>query len=249
MVRGRKNVLVVVAVIAYLAAVVSVVVGDVATPRPKWTQVQMKSEAVVITLGESRVQVVATFNMYNHGDAATVKMGYPLGVFEEKLNDFEVTVDERPVKEVKTQAGSSKPSGPMRYGRGGKSGTEAYRFQGPYKQWKTFDVPMGAKAAKTVKVSYWVKPAEVFLKPNAPPALFYSYTLKTGATWKGAIEKAVITLKLDGVTADRIVRCAPNGYQKSADGRTLTWTMKDFKPTADIEVVYGPAKVARAAGQ
>jgi hypothetical protein len=103
-----------------------------------------------------------------------------------------------------------------------------------------FDVPMAAKGRQTVKVTYWVAPARV-TDAKKESLLHYSYTLKTGATWKGKIKEAVIRVKLDGVAADDLVSTVPVGAVKTQGGKRLTWTMKDFKPTDDIGITYRSA--------
>ena len=239
--QGRK-IVIVLAAIAYVAACLSVVLGDVATPRPQWTTVRLDSETVRITLGEKRVRVVATFQMYNEGKASPVRMGYPLGVFETALNDFTVSVDGKPVAAVRTQAGSPAARRPMMRGRRKPGGpaAEPYRFQGPYKQWKVWDVAMDAKGTTTVKVTYWVQPAKV-ADADKNALLHYTYTLRTGATWKGKISSADITVKLDDVAPGALVRVVPVGAKKSNGGKTFTWAMRNFKPTDDIEITYKPS--------
>ena len=253
--RATGKVLGLAAVLAVAAGAISLVWGDVATPRPRWTMVRMESETVNITLGEKKVAVEAVFHMYNEGNEAPVKMGYPLGVFEEALNDFAVQVDDKPVKDVRTEkSGAAGGGGEALYGGGGggrgpgggKAGPEAepYRFEGPYKEWKTWTVPMKSNQPAVVKVTYWVKPASIQDRDKGS-LLFYAYTLKTGATWKGKINEAVVRLALDGVKGEQVVRRSPAGYELAKDGKT-TWTMKDFKPTDDIEITYKPAAPAAA---
>jgi len=223
--------------------------GDVATPRPQWTTVRMASEEVNITLGAQKVQVEATFNMHNLGQAATVAMGYPLGTFESALNDLKVTVNGEALSAIRSQAGGAPAGGLLRAAPGGKPGgpaAEAYRFEGPYKEWKVFDVPFGADEKKTIRVSYWVEPAKV-KDAEAGSLLHYCYTMKTGATWKGKIDEAKVSVKLSGVAADRIVRVVPVGYAKTNGGSSFSWTLKDFKPTDNIEVTFRPAASAAAA--
>ncbi|HUT36560.1 MAG TPA: DUF4424 family protein [Planctomycetota bacterium] len=227
--------------------------ADVATPRPQWTTVRMEAEEVNITLGEQKVQVDAVFHMHNQGAASTVAMGYPLGAFETALNDFAVTAGGQPVKAIRTQAGGAQ-SGPGRGGMvirggGGKPGgvaNEPYRFEGPYKEWKVFDVPFAADEKKVVRVTYWVEPAKV-KDAQAGTLLTYSYTMKTGATWKGKIDEAKISVKLSGIAASRLVRVLPAGSQRSASGTTLAWTLKDFKPTENIEITFRPTAATTAA--
>jgi hypothetical protein len=237
----------------WVAVVVLVVCGtalcDIATPRPRWTSVRMKSEEVNITVGQDRVSVEATFQMQNAGEQSLVRMGYPRGVFEKQLNEFAVFVGDQPVKDVRTEAAPAGPNrGMMDMAPSGKPGAagpaaEPYRFEGPYKEWRVFDVPLNANETKAVRVTYWVEPAKLADK-QAGSLLHYSYTMLTGATWKGKIDQAVVRVKLDGVSPDRIVRATPAGYSKTDGGKLLTWTLKDFKPADDIEITYRAAGAA-----
>lgn len=235
------------AAVALLAVVAAPLWADVATPRPSWTAVQMVSEEVNVALGGQRVAVDAVFHMHNTGAAATVRMGYPLGVAETELKDFAVSVDGKPFPGVHTEAKpSGTPAGPgprMGGRRIGGPAQETYRFQGPYKEWKVFDVPFAADEKKTVRVTYWVEPTQV-KDADKGTLLFYSYTLKTGATWKGKIQQAVVRIKLDDVTPSRLVRVVPIGGRRTNGGKTLTWTFKDFKPTDNIEITYRPSALA-----
>jgi hypothetical protein len=242
-------------VVVAVAGVLSGLRADIATPRPRWTKVQMAGEQVNITLAEKRVDVEAVFHMYNEGKAGPVRMGYPVGVFEDELHDFKVFADDKPIRDVRSEANPARPTrgprlGGMRApggtpGRPGRN-TERYRFEGPYRKWMVFDVPMGENEPKTVKVRYWVKPAAI-TDAQKRKLLHYTYTLRTGATWKGRINEAVIRVALKDVEPDRILRKAPVGCKASKDGKTLTWTMRDFKPVDNIELTFLPAQTVRTA--
>jgi len=244
----RSKVVIALAAGALVAAAISAAWADVATPRARWTMVRMESETVGIALGEKRVAVEAVFNMYNEGKAGPVRMGYPLGLFETELHDFAVTVDGKAVEGIRTENGTPEAEGPMgRMRPGGDSGgAESYRFEGPYKQWKVWDVPMESRAPKTIKVNYWVEPARLKTAEKGD-LLYYAYTLRTGATWKGKIEKAVITVTLDGVEPGRLMRVVPAGAVSAAEGKTLVWTMRDFKPADNIEIAFRPSGPLQAA--
>jgi hypothetical protein len=227
-----------------VTAVFSAVWADIATPRARWTMVRMESETVGIALGDQRVAVEAVFNMYNEGKAGPVRMGYPLGLFETELHDFAVTADGQAVASIRTEAGTPPAEGPM--GRGESGPAEAYRFEGPYKQWKVWDVDMESHAPRSIKVTYWVEPAQV-KDADKGDLRFYCYTLRTGATWKGKINRAVISVTLDGVAPARLVRVMPVGSVAGKDEKTLTWTMRDFKPTDNIEITYLPSTATKTA--
>lgn len=230
-------------VAAGLAAVLaSTARADISSPRAQWTTVRMESETVDIVLGGSRVAVTAVFHMQNLGKAASIPIGYPLGLMEKSLNDFMVFVDDQEVKNVRVEReGGGKAPAPK--GNFGGKGNDSYRFEGPYKEWKVFDVPMAENEKKTIKVTYWVEPAQVKTAEKAG-LLHYVYTLKTGATWKGRIAEAVIRVKLNEVKSDSIVQAIPTGCQKTDSGATMVWTFKDFKPAEDVEITFKapPAK-------
>jgi hypothetical protein len=227
-------------VLTFGAALVSSLRADIATPRPQWTTVQMESEVVDISLGQDRVQVRATFHMVNHGADGDVAVGYPLGIFEESLNEFAVTIDGQAIKNVRTEAGRGDSDLPASMRPQGAAGAEAYRFDGPYKQWKICSVPMKAGGKHIVTVSYWVKPA-VVKDAEKGTLSFYTYILRTGATWQGKINEAIVHVALDGVLPASIVSTSPAGQQTSPGKDVLTWAFHDFKPTENIEIVYRPS--------
>jgi hypothetical protein len=229
-----------VACVAALAALTAgLVVADIAMPRGKWAPIRMASENVKIVLGPAKVKVEATFILENEKDAATVVVGYPRGVLEKSLEDFAVTVDGE-----KAAVGSQISTTPheRREGAdvGGKPGEPQkylYQFDGPYPEWKTFPVKFDAKQKRTVVVSYSVAPAEV--ETELGKRLTYVYTMKTGATWSGNIDKAVIATTLDGVAMKDLVSVTPKS--EAAAGQ-LIWTFTDFKPTQDIEITFKAPK-------
>jgi len=227
-----------------VTAGISLVWADVATPRPQWTKVRMEAETVNIVLGEKKVAVDATFNMYNEGPTGPVKVGYPLGLFETELHDFAATVDGQAVQSIRTEAGVPASEGPRLRRDDGKG--ETYRFEGPYKQWKVFDVDMQANAPRVIKVNYWVEPARIQTAEKAD-LLHYAYTLRTGATWKGKIGRAVINVTLDGVVHNRLVRVVPVGAVASQEGKVLTWTYQNFKPADNIEITFRPTEGIKTA--
>jgi hypothetical protein len=229
-----KKIVPVVAAMLFLVSSAVIVSADLASPRPQWTTVRMESETVDITLSEKRVEVTAVFHFCNNGKAAAIPMGYPLGVLETSLNDFKVFVEDKEVKDVRTQDKQAENSP-----RFEQSDSNAYRFEGPYKQWKVIDVQMGENEKKTVKVTYWVEPAKVKTAEIAD-ASHYVYTLLTGATWKGKIDEAVVRVKLKDVKPAQVLQATPGRFEKSDNGATYTWTFKDFKPSENVEITFKP---------
>jgi hypothetical protein len=216
-----------------LAGGVVMVNADMASPRAQWTTVRMESETVDVVLGEKRVEVTAVFHFRNNGPAAAVPMGYPLGVLESALNEFKVFVDDKEIKNIRTM--DKKAQQPADDPE--EVDSNAYRFEGPYKQWKVVDVQMGENEKKIVKVTYWVAPAKV-KTAEIQNVSHYAYTLLTGATWKGKIDEAIVRVKLKDIKPANVVQATPGKYEKSADSMTYTWTFKDFKPSENVELTF-----------
>lgn len=223
----------VIAAMALLLSSVAIVNADLASPRAQWTTVRMESETVDVVLGEKRVEVTAVFHFSNNGKADAIPMGYPLGVVETALNDFKVFVDDKEITNVRTM--DKQPDTGARMLKEGDS--NSYRFEGPYKQWKVVDVQMAENEKKTVKVSYWVEPAQV-KTAEVSNVSHYVYTLLTGATWKGKIDEAIVRVKLKDIKPANVVQATPGKFEKSDNDSTYTWTFKDFKPSENVEVTF-----------
>ena len=230
---GLKRLVPVVAALLLVTSSVLIVNADMASPRAQWTTVRMESETVDVTLGEKRVDVTAVFHFSNNGKADAIPMGYPLGVVETALNDFKVFVDDKEIKDVRTM--DKQPETGPRFAK--ENDSNSYRFEGPYKQWKVVDVQMGENEKKTVKVSYWVEPAQI-KTAELSNVSHYVYTLLTGATWKGKIDEAIVRVKLKDVKPANVIQATPGGFEKTDSGATYTWTFKNFKPSENVEVTF-----------
>ena len=195
------------------------------------TGVSMESETVHVTLAEKKARVEAVFRMYNTGSPTKEPMSYPVGRYETVLNDFAVSLDSETVaaEDIRDQDRE-------------RVGSFGYKF---------WTVPMSAQQRRTIKVTYWVAPRFVSEGINKidNEYLAYEYTMITGATWKGNIQKATILLRLDDVTPDRVLARSPEGYKTTQDGKVTSWTMRDFKPTENIEIRFRPAPPSASAGQ
>ena len=227
--------------LALLLAASAALGAEVAVPRPRWTPVRLVAEEIEITLGERRVRVETICQLHNTGPQATVRIGWPVGPFEKELDAFTVFVDGKVLKNLPTQASPGRPAR-RRVGPPPRQRLAAgpNPLPGPFRGWKTFDVPFRADERKTLMVAYRVAPAPI-ADTTKGSLLHYLYPLRTGATWQGNIARAAITVRLDGVSPDRIVQALPAGCERRDGGKTLTWTLTDFKPTHDIEITYRPA--------
>jgi len=232
-----RHICVVATVMGVLLAAVSTF-ADVAMPRDRWSEIRMVSEHVKINLSPSKVTVEGSFQLKNAKKALTAVIGYPRGVLEKSLDGFTVTVDGERLP-VASQAGQkgNHPAMPRAPGRGKKGGPvkSAYQFRPGYPEWKTFKVKFEAGQTRKVVVSYSVTPAELNSTDNGK-LLAYIYTLKTGADWKGKIDKGVVELTLNGVSTKHLISVTPRKHVRN--GRTLVWTFEDKKPTQDIEITF-----------
>jgi Domain of unknown function (DUF4424) len=76
---------------------------------------------------------------------------------------------------------------------------------------------------------------------DAVPAVFVSYILKTGNTWKRGIED--FTLNLVKRKPDELVSlCFPGTFRK-VDGNTLQVKLKNFQPAQDLDIYFGNVDV------
>lgn len=63
---------------------------------------------------------------------------------------------------------------------------------------------------------------------------YFIYVLKSGATWKGPIGRAVITANIGKIANCSPVSITPVCYTRR--GSLITWDLRNFKPTQNIEI-------------
>ena len=211
--------------------------ANIAMPRETWTDISMVSEHVKIVLGREKITVEASFELKNTGEAVTAVVGYPRGMLEKSLDGFSVTVDDEAV-EVKSQS-AGRDVAPVPLADEDAPARKRYQFEGDYPEWKLFHVRFDAGQTRQVVVRYHVTPGEV-KTADGETLLAYIYTLRTGATWKGNIEKSVIEVTLEDISPADLATVTPEKHETK--GATLTWTFKDFKPTQDIELTFREAE-------
>jgi len=224
---------------AVLLAAHGVAVANIAMPRGKWTELRMVREHVRIVMAPTRVAVEGTYILRNTGKAVEAVVGYPQGMLEESLDDFRVTVDGKPVEKINTEEGWGRSAYRNADKKPGKPVKLPYQFTGPYPAWKTWTMKFDEKQTRTVVVRYHVAPTEIKTVDRGK-LLAFIYILKTGATWKGNIEKAVVEVHLTGLSRDRLVTVSPPADTRT--GGVLVWVFKNFKPTRDLEITFRPKK-------
>ena len=228
----------------WLACAAAVVVAwgpsasaNIAVPRQTWTPVRMVSEDVRIVLSPTRVEVVASFVLENEGEAITQVVGYPRGMLEKSLEDLTVSVDGEEVA-VSSQPGWRGDRSHVS-GRRGKVKTFPYQFEGPYPEWKVFTVAFAKSQRRTVVIRYHVSPGEL-KTPDEDELRGYIYVLRTAATWKGNVEKAVVEIELARLSTADLVSVTPEADIRRSE--RLAWVFKDFKPNEDVAVTFRPGR-------
>lgn len=185
--------------------------------------VQMVAEEVNIYLTSTKAHVQCFFTLQNQGGLDTIEVGFPRG-WEGDLLEFKARDRNAPgLWPVRTMA---------EYPAYGEYSGEAIPW------WKVFEVPF-AEVGDTVVVE---NRYHTFLLPWGPSNrplsgaedLRFTYILKTGALWQGAIRSARITVRLGNLPFDQITGISPEGY--SREGNRLTWSYTDFEPTEDIKI-------------
>lgn len=204
----------------------SVLADPMGPHRPRWTTVAMMSQTVEITVTPHKVAVEGTYNFHNTGKSLTMPVGYPRGPLEAELHDFQAALCGEALA-----LNGKKP--------GNRASPSSYMFDPTYPDWKVFEVSFAEDQRRTLSISYWVEPVKL-KAASGDDLLYYSYILRTGAYWKGPIERATVRVKLEGVSADDLIRIAPSGHKK--EGNTLTWVFENFKPSRDIEIAFKPPR-------
>lgn len=67
---------------------------------------------------------------------------------------------------------------------------------------------------------------------------WFAYVLRTGASWKGTIGRAVVTVDLGPLVGYSPVEIYPAGYVRR--GSTVTWDLRNIKPSHDIQIYWDP---------
>lgn len=151
----------------------------------------MAREDVEIVIEGGKAKVRAKFTFKNHGAATKVRMGFPDTDAREQsgestqsrrrpyLNDFRSWVD------------------------GNRVATETVQALGSFGLWHAKTVAFGRNQTRTVTVAYWTElgnqyVGEIGKKPTrAAFSSACSYVMSTGASWRGPIGYARVTVQLN----------------------------------------------------
>lgn len=200
--------------------------GTVRLMKPEHTSIRMGEEQVDIVIHGLTADVTCKFVFKNEGPATDVQMGFPdrsanTSVEDEEANPmciqkFKSWVDGKPMAVSHTK--------PHNLG--------SYTFEDydhNYDSWYVKSVHFNAGQTRVVEDKYTCLAGVDQIRTFA---LFY-YVLKTGASWKGKIGKAVITLDTSGIDSHfRPYDLKPQGYTQK--GKKYIWILRNFEPKEDM---------------
>jgi hypothetical protein len=201
--------------------------GSVELIHPEHSSVRMVRETVdaKLNLGNDPPHVRCVFVFKNEGKATTVKMGFPEVSGGEladpasrhtDLRGFKSWVDG---KQVKTRLILSKKN----------------RERSLFRAWHVKDVPFAAGQTRTVVDEY-----AGGMGGDSAGWENFNYTLITGASWKGKIGEAKITVDASPMLEKyTITSISPKGYTRR--GGLIKWTLRNLEPKEDVEIIFVPA--------
>jgi hypothetical protein len=197
-------------------------------------QIRMVQEHVWVAISNKRVRVHALFQFKNEGPTTTVTMAFPDGILDYKerkpsapraIRWMKSKVDGKPVK-VKRQVYRKDPS----YDNYTHVWLKKVSFKGGQTRFVTVDYE-----ANHGDIGDYINDM---------------YTLKTGATWKGTIGKAVIYIDWSALNGqmDPMIRTVnadgregPESSLKMIGPRSARLQFKNFEPDFDIGMSWAPA--------
>lgn len=188
------------------------------------SQIKMVSEKVEVWLEKENAKVVCEFKLYNPGKSATIKIGFPNYVefnfganedytkplinFKTYINNQEVKVADE--KEIKKVANSTNPN------------------LKNINHWKTWEVSFNKNETKLIKNTYTAEyGGDTFSNK------YFSYILKTGANWNGAIQKGEVIIHFNNISFTEVIP-----QFSSLTKNILKWEFKNYKPTKNIFISF-----------
>jgi hypothetical protein len=194
--------------------------------------IQLVSETIVITdsfalnspghSGGDRWTVHVDMEFKNHGDAATVQMGFP--VYGRISPKFRTWVDGREVA-IEEKNGLPSPLG----GRYSEMPRQVYTYLVSFEKGET----------KQIVHSYAVGGYSAYYFGSR-----ITYVLRTGALWKGPIEDLKIYYRTHVSLAPKITCVQPREHGAKVEGNELVfqWHFKDYEPEEDFSISHYIAK-------
>jgi len=196
--------------------------GSVALLHSEHKSIRMLSEKVEAKLTrDNGAKVRCIFVFKNEGKAATVMMGFPERAEREEpkqtIKDFKSWVNGKSVKTKLIQ---------------GKAG-----WVGEYKGWHVKDVQFKEGETLTIVDTYTGG-----IGGNIDGWKWFEYILKTGASWKGRISKADISVDVSALLgARKITSISPKGYTRC--GGVVKWSLRNIESNKDINIIMVPTAI------
>ncbi|HUV04424.1 MAG TPA: stalk domain-containing protein [Armatimonadota bacterium] len=200
-------------------------VGGTIAPMVEHPTVRMVREKVDAKLDWGGAKVRCEFVFKNEGPATTVKIGFPEKAWGEvgpiRRSDFSGFKSWVDGKRVSTRFVPSR-----------KPPKEASQ---EFEAWHVKDVGFGAGQTRLIVNEYTCP-----LGRDSGGNRFFSYTLRSGKTWKGKIGEAIITVDASEVSSYYKVSPPESPKPYVLRGSRITWTLRDFEPDEDISVSLTP---------
>lgn len=176
------------------------------------TTVELLSENVSIRLTKKVAYIDAVFVLKNTGPKCEITVGFPAETLS--WSNFECYVDDQPI-----------------------STKDGYDTTGQYFFWKHWGMAFEKDETRILRVVYEVYLERQFLFNPAEHYRIFTYTLVTGALWKGKIGEAKLTISLDGVNPANILSYGPTELQLNSEAKTFVYHRENFEPDKNIRLV------------
>lgn len=213
--------------------------------------VQMKDERVVIDLYKNYSVVSCTFNMFNHGDAVDMEVGFPEMHFvksEVESVEWAMTVDKKSSDNAWEDCRKMYEPYIKMNVDGKKLGVDDVFLSRNVKNaenipWFVWNEHFKARKGKKISLTYKTMGygAEYHGDKHVGANCYkvFKYILNTGAGWYGEIEKADVIVRMHDVDVKTIESISPCGANLSKN-KTLVWHFENLEPTVedDIKIVF-----------
>lgn len=201
-------------------------VGGSVQPLGRHPTIRMVRETVHVT-DVTNPHVTASFVFKNEGPATDVLIGFPNmgdmseieGTVPAGLTHFRSFVDGKPIAVKRIFSHRDLP----------KDLADTY----DYLSWYVKRVHFDPGQTHVILDEY-----DGGLGSDGDGYVWFTYVLKTGASWKGKIGAALVTVDLGPLGEYSPVTISPAGYVRR--GSTVAWDIRNFKPRQDIQIYWVP---------
>ncbi len=177
--------------------------------------VAMRSEVVRIAVGEKTVKVDCRFVFQNLGPACQVRMGFPDEGFGD-VKGGEQDIRDKPVSSFNSFK-SSVDGVPV-----ATTLIKGKNRNGGLAKWQAKNVSFGRNQRRIVRDVYTVDVGGQIASRG-----YYStaaYTLHSGASWRGNIERSEVIVTFDNSVKGPLVPVAQSSAQRDDDGYSYKWS-------------------------